>query len=143
MSRHRGHPAFAGDHTEAAACEGVVVRLGQKAHAVLQIDGAHPLQPPPQADALRRLGYFLHTKFRLSRRARRLKMMENDITEMGGESVILESVALDRLQAEKVVARLKADRDDAYHEFIDKCGDFETEINKETAAQHFTYNELE
>jgi len=75
--------------------------------------------------------------------ARRLKMMENDITEMGGESVILETVALDRLQQEKVVARFKADRDDAYREFIDKCDDFETEIAKETVTEHFTYNELE
>src|SRR5215472_6661955 len=75
--------------------------------------------------------------------ARRLKMIENDITEMGGESVILETVALDRLQQEKVLARFKADRDDAYRELIDKCDDFEAEIAKETAAQHFTYNELE
>jgi Protein ChrB, N-terminal len=75
--------------------------------------------------------------------ARRLKMLENDIAEMGGEAVILEAVALDRLQQEKVVARFQADRDDAYREFIDKCDDFEGEIAKETAAQHFTYNELE
>ena len=59
------------------------------------------------------------------------------------KSVILETVALDRLQQEKVVARFKADRDDAYREFIDKCDDFETEIAKETVTQHFTYNELE
>src|SRR3954469_5552396 len=52
---------------------------------------------------------------------RRLKMLENDITEVGGEAVILETVALDRGQADKVVARFKADRDDAYREFIDKC----------------------
>src|SRR5215813_8107125 len=75
--------------------------------------------------------------------ARRLKMLENDIAQMGGDAVILESVALDRIQREKVVARFRADRDDAYREFIDKCDDFETEIAKETAAQHFTYNELE
>ena len=75
--------------------------------------------------------------------ARRLKMLENDITQIGGEATILESVALDRIQGEKVVARFKADRDDAYREFIDKCDDFETEIVKETAARHFTYNELE
>ena len=74
---------------------------------------------------------------------RRLKMLENDIAGMDGDAVILEAVALDRGQQEKVVARFKADRDDAYHEFIDKCGDFETEIAKETAAKHFTYNELE
>jgi hypothetical protein len=75
--------------------------------------------------------------------ARRLKMLENDIREMSGEAVILAAVALDRLQEEKVVSRFKADRDDAYREFIDKCDDFETEIAKEIEAQHFTYNELE
>jgi hypothetical protein len=62
---------------------------------------------------------------------------------MGGEAIILVAVALDRLQQEKVVARFKIDRDDAYREFIDKCEDFETEIAKETADEHFTYNELE
>lgn len=74
---------------------------------------------------------------------RRLKMLENDIAEAKGESVILETVALDRAQEEKVVARFKADRDDAYAEFIDKCDDFERDIAKEVAANHFTYAELE
>src|SRR5215813_8506077 len=75
--------------------------------------------------------------------ARRLKMLENDIAEMGGEAVLLDTVALDRAQEDKVVTRFKADRDDAYREFIDKCDDFESEIAKETAVSHFTYNELE
>jgi hypothetical protein len=74
---------------------------------------------------------------------RRLKMLENDIAEMAGESVILETVGLDKGQEGKVLARFKADRDDAYEEFIDKCGDFEREIAKETGAEHFTYAELE
>ncbi|TQF81829.1 chromate resistance protein ChrB [Elioraea sp. Yellowstone] len=74
---------------------------------------------------------------------RRLKMLENEIAGAGGEAVILEAVALDRAQEEKVVARFKADRDEAYREFIDKCGDFEREVAKEQAAQHFTYAELE
>src|SRR3954451_20052186 len=65
---------------------------------------------------------------------RRLKMLENDVAEMGGEAVILETIALDAAQEEKVVARFKADRDDAYQELIDKCEDFEGEIAKETAA---------
>ncbi len=34
---------------------------------------------------------------------RRLKMLENDVTEANGESVILETVALDRAQEDKVV----------------------------------------
>src|ERR1700719_3407441 len=74
---------------------------------------------------------------------RRLKMLENDISEMGGDAVILAAVALDRAQEQKVVARFKADRDDAYREFIDKCEDFETEIAKETPVKHFTSNKLE
>ena len=75
--------------------------------------------------------------------ARWMKILENDITEMGGDAVILETAAFDRAQDDKVVARFKADRDDAYREFIDKCDDFECEIAKETSVQHFTYNELE
>jgi hypothetical protein len=75
--------------------------------------------------------------------ARRLKMIENEISEMGGESVILETVALDRAQEEKVLARFKADRDEEYREFLAKCTDFDAEIAKETAANHFTYAELE
>jgi hypothetical protein len=74
---------------------------------------------------------------------RRLKMLENDVADMGGESVILETVALDRSQEEKVVVRFKADRDEEYQEFLAKCSDFEAEIAKETAASHFTYAELE
>src|ERR1700687_662101 len=75
--------------------------------------------------------------------ARRLKMLDNDLAEIGGETVILEPLALDRSQEEKVVARFQADRDEAYRELIDKCDDFEAEIVEETAAQHFTYAELE
>jgi CRISPR/Cas system-associated endoribonuclease Cas2 len=74
---------------------------------------------------------------------RRLKMVENEIGEMAGESLILETVALDRNQEEKVVARFKSDRDEEYREFLDKCKDFEAEIAKETAANHLTYAELE
>lgn len=74
---------------------------------------------------------------------RRLKMLENDIAEMSGDAVILETVALDRSQEGKVVGRFKADRDEAYREFINKCADFEAEIAKERAANHFGYAELE
>lgn len=74
---------------------------------------------------------------------RRLKMLENDISEAKGESVILETVALDKAQESKVIARFKVDRDEAYEEFIDKCDDFEREVAKEVEASHFTYAELE
>src|SRR4051812_38684067 len=75
--------------------------------------------------------------------ARRLKMLENDVAEMGGEAVILETVALDRNQEEKVVARFKEDRDQQYREFLGRCAGFEAEIAKEIATNKFTYAELE
>lgn len=74
---------------------------------------------------------------------RRLKMLENDIAEAKGESVILETVALDQAQENKVIERFKADRDEAYVEFLDKCDDFKREVAKEIAASHYTYAELE
>lgn len=74
---------------------------------------------------------------------RRLKMLENDVSKMGGESVILETVALDRGQEDKVVTRFKADRDEQYREFLGRCTDFEKEIAKEIAINKFTYAELE
>jgi hypothetical protein len=74
---------------------------------------------------------------------RRLKMLENDISEAQGEAVILETIALDPAQEAKVLARFKAERNDAYEEFIDKCDDFEREVAKEVTANHYTYAELE
>lgn len=80
---------------------------------------------------------------RTAEHIRQLKILENEITEAGGEAVLLLSTALDRAQEEKVIARFKADRDEEYEEFLDKCADFVGEVAKETAAQHFTYAELE
>src|SRR5437763_3332734 len=54
---------------------------------------------------------------------RRLKMLVKDITEMGGDAVILEGVAIDRGLEEMAVDRLTADRDDADSVYIDKCDD--------------------
>jgi hypothetical protein len=74
---------------------------------------------------------------------RALKIIENEIAGMDGESVLLESAPLDKAQTDKVIARFKADRDEEYRELLDRCGDFEAEIARERAANHFTYAELE
>lgn len=71
------------------------------------------------------------------------KMLENDAAEMGGEAVLLETVAFDAAQEAKVLTRFRADRDDQYREFIGKCDGFEAEIAKEFAKEKFTYAELE
>jgi hypothetical protein len=74
---------------------------------------------------------------------RRLKMIENDIAEMAGEAVLLETVGLDSSQEEKLIARFNGDRNEAYVEFLERCGGFEAEIERESAAGKFTYAELE
>jgi hypothetical protein len=74
---------------------------------------------------------------------RRLKIMENEIAEMDGESVLLETNGLDRMQEEKLLARFNVDRDEAYQEFLERCDGFEAEIARESAAGKFTFAELE
>ncbi|MCW7755029.1 RNA recognition motif domain-containing protein [Desulfobotulus sp. H1] len=74
---------------------------------------------------------------------RTLKMLAHEITEMGGESVLMETLGLDQANEEKLMTRFRMDRNEEYEEFIGKCQDFESEIHKETLARHFTYAELE
>ncbi|NNH65894.1 Chromate resistance protein ChrB [Rhizobium laguerreae] len=74
---------------------------------------------------------------------RALKVIENEIAEMEGEAVLLETVALDKAQGDKVLARFRADRDEEYRELLGRCDDFEAEIAKETTSNHFSYAEIE
>src|SRR6516165_2809002 len=74
---------------------------------------------------------------------RRLKLLQNEITAMEGDAVLLETVGLDRVQEQKVIARFSSERNEAYQEFISRCADFEGEIAKERGIGKFTYAEVE
>jgi hypothetical protein len=74
---------------------------------------------------------------------RRLKVLANDVSDMGGAAFALETVGLDKSEEERVVARFKADRDEQYKEFIGRCDDYEAEIAKERRINKFTYAELD
>ncbi len=74
---------------------------------------------------------------------RRLKVLEREIVDMGGEAILMTTASLDRVQEEKVRARFAVERDEAYVEFISRCDDFEGEIARESAAGKFTYAEVE
>lgn len=74
---------------------------------------------------------------------RQLKRLEHDVQEMGGDCVILETTALDKVQQDRVIGRFKADRNEQYSELLGRCADFKKEIAKEIAKQKFTYAELE
>lgn len=73
---------------------------------------------------------------------RRLRMIENEVSEAGGEAVLMTASGLDARQEEKIVRRFNADRDDEYKELISKCEAYEQEIAEETRVRHFTYAEL-
>lgn len=74
---------------------------------------------------------------------RALKSVENEIASMEGEAVLLHSVPLDQAQSDKVIERFRSDRDEQYRELIAKCDDFEAEIARERAIEHFSYAEIE
>src|SRR6516165_11564091 len=74
---------------------------------------------------------------------RRLRVLQNEISAMEGDAVLLETVGLDRAQEQKVMARFSSERNEAYQEFIERCADFEAEIAKERGAGKFTYAEVE
>jgi hypothetical protein len=77
-----------------------------------------------------------------SREAERaLRVLRNDIGEMGGTAQLLKAEAL--AGQDEVVAAFNAARDEEYTEVIARCRDFLTEIADETAKEHFTYAELE
>ena len=72
---------------------------------------------------------------------RSLRLLRNEIVEMGGFAYLLESGVLSG-QAE-ISAAFNAARNDEYEEIVDKCQDFLAQVDKEYAAAHFTYAELE
>ena len=72
---------------------------------------------------------------------RALRRLRREILEMNGSAVLLSCSALAGEQG--MVALFQAARDDEYDEILDKCHDFHAGLDKEYAANHFTYGELE
>ncbi len=72
---------------------------------------------------------------------RMLRSLRAEIGGLGGTAQLFRADAL--AGGQDVIAAYNAARDDEYEEIVDKCRDFLTEIDTETAAEHFTYGELE
>ncbi len=73
---------------------------------------------------------------------RALRALRKEIIEqLGGSCLLLAATAL--AGQTDMVAAVNAARDDEYAEIVDRCRDFLAEIEKEIAARHFTYGELE
>jgi hypothetical protein len=72
---------------------------------------------------------------------RALRKLRSEILDMSGSAVLLSCEVL--AGESDVLNAFQAARDDEYEEIVDKCADFIAGIDKEYAAKHFTYAELE
>jgi DNA-binding transcriptional regulator PaaX len=72
---------------------------------------------------------------------RALRRLRSEILEMGGTAALLSCEVL--AGESEVRSQFQAARDDEYDEIVDKCADFLAGIDKEYAARHFSYAELE
>ena len=72
---------------------------------------------------------------------RALRKLRHEIVEMAGTAILLRCETL--AGESEVMAAFQSARDDEYEEIVDKCRDFLAQIEKEHAAKHFTYAELE
>lgn len=72
---------------------------------------------------------------------RSLRKLRHEILEMNGTAVLMSCAVL--VGEGDVRSAFLAARDDEYEEVVDKCQDFLAEIEKEFAAQHFSFAELE
>ena len=72
---------------------------------------------------------------------RALRRLRREILDMDGTAVLLSCSAV--AGGPDVVALFQAARDSEYEEILDKCVDFHAGLEKEYAANHFTYGELE
>lgn len=72
---------------------------------------------------------------------RALRKLRHEILEMAGSAVLLTCSAV--AGGPDVIALFQAARDSEYEEILDKCVDFHAGLDKEYAAHHFTYGELE
>src|SRR4030088_791831 len=70
-----------------------------------------------------------------------LRKLRHEILEMSGTAVLLSCSVLAGEQ--DVLAAFQAARDDEYEEIVDKCQDFNAQLEKEYQPSHFTYAELE
>ncbi len=72
---------------------------------------------------------------------RAMRKLRHEILEMKGTAVLLSCATL--AGEPEVIALFCAARDSEYDEILDKCRDFHAGLDKEYAANHFTYGELE
>lgn len=69
------------------------------------------------------------------------RLQKQIVDEMGGTAILLTAEAL--AGESEIVGHFNATRNDEYEEIVDRCQDFLSQVEKEIAANHFTFAELE
>lgn len=72
-----------------------------------------------------------------------LKALELQIKRDGGRSIFCTTVIEDEKQNQKLIDGFNSERELDYSELLDKCNDFDHEMQHETERENFTYAELE
>jgi hypothetical protein len=72
---------------------------------------------------------------------RAMRKLRREIVEMNGTAMLMTCSAL--VGGQDILALFQTARDSEYEEILDKCQDFHAGLDKEYAAKHFTYGELE
>lgn len=72
-----------------------------------------------------------------------LAELRQEIVERGGEATVSKIQLPDAGEHNAIVAKFRAQADEEYQEFLDKCRDFHTELSNERKKRHFTFAELE
>lgn len=72
-----------------------------------------------------------------------LEKISQDIESNNGETLLMESMFFDKRHEERVITLVNEKRDEEYREFINECGKYLKEIEKEISIKKFTFAELE
>lgn len=71
------------------------------------------------------------------------KKLEEQINSSGGQSISCITFIDDEIKNQKLIDQFIKEREADYKELLEKCDDFEEEINKETKRENFTFAEIE
>jgi len=73
----------------------------------------------------------------------KLKTLRDEIAERGGQAQLFHVDWPKTSEEQDLIGRMKAQSDDEYDEFLEKCVDFHAELRKERDRNHLTFGELE
>jgi DNA-binding transcriptional regulator PaaX len=71
------------------------------------------------------------------------KKLEEQINNSGGQSISCITLIDDEVKNKKLIEQFNNEREADYKELLEKCDDFEAEIDRETKRENFSFAEVE